>query len=209
MSHRANLLLTSSGIDTPDVLPSVRERLKGSDSAVLVTTASREHKAKSKHAVATRHCLLGLGLEQVDFLDVEFEDASDLLHYDVVYIVGGHPFHLMHHLARSGAAGILHEIRADGRALIIGSSAGAVVLGPDLRIVAAFDPDLADGYENIAGVGLLPFTILPHVNRWEERVPDLKDKLNAFAADTGLQVKTMRDGEGLFVGRDETIEEHQ
>jgi hypothetical protein len=74
--------------------------------------------------------------------------------------------------------------------------------------VAAFDPDIADGYENLAGVGLLPFTILPHVNRWEERLPDLKDKLDAFAADTGLQVKTIRDGDAVFVHPDGTLTEY-
>ncbi len=203
--RESNLLLTSSGIDTPNVLPSVRTRIDGYSSAVIVTTASREYKEKNKHAITARASLLALGLEQVNFIDVEFEEASGLLRYDVIYIVGGDPFYLMHHLTRSGADRILREINAAGRAFVVGSSAGAVVLGPDLRIVEAFDPDLASGYTNSKGVGLFPFTILPHANRWEERLSNLEDKLKTFAEDTGLRVELIRDGDGAFVGLDGTV----
>ena len=205
----SNLLLTSSGIATTSLLEPVRERIDGYSSAVIVTTASQEHKEKSKHAIATRISLLALGLEQVDFLDVEFEDASKLLNYDVIYIVGGHPCYLMHHIMRSGAGSILREINAAGRAFIIGSSAGAVVLGPDLMIVEAFDSDLANGYGKLEGVGLFPFTILPHVNRWEEKLPNLNEKLKTFAEDTGLRVELICDGEGVFVGLDGTVVEYR
>jgi dipeptidase E len=199
MRRENSLLLLSSGIDSPNVLPSARERIEGYSSAVIVTTASREYKEKNKHAIVTQASLLALGLETVDYLDVEFEDASALLNYDVIFIGGGHPFYLMQHLIRSGADSVLREISAEGDAFIIGNSAGAVVLGPDLRIVSTFDPDLAEGYENLAGVGLFPFTVLPHANRWEERLPDLKDRLSNFSEDTGLYVERIRDGDGAYV----------
>lgn len=92
MDHKSDLLLTASGINSPCVRSAFMDRLGNSRSAGIVTTASREHKERSKHAVATRDTFLELGLPQVDFIDVEFEDASVLLRYDVVYIVGGHPF---------------------------------------------------------------------------------------------------------------------
>ncbi len=204
MNQSSNLLLTSSGIDTPWVRSALSERIVGlyAKSAVIVTTASREHKEKSKHAIATRETFLALGLETVDYLDVEFEDATNLLTYDVVYVVGGHPFYLLHHLNLSGAGTILREIHAQNRAVIVGSSAGAVVLGPDLRIVATFDPDLSTSYGSLAGIGLVPFTVLPHVNRWQERLPDLVARLHTFTRKTELRVETIRDGEALQIGAD-------
>lgn len=202
MRPATNLLLLSSGIDSPCIRPALPGWVGASRSAVIVTTASREHKERSKHAVATRINFLSLGLEQVDFVDVEFEDASPLFRYDVVYIVGGHPFYLMHHLRLSGADAVLREINARGQALIIGSSAGAVVLGPDLRIVEAFDPELATGYEDFTGIGLVPFTILPHTNRWRERLPDFDERIQAFTGGTGLTLKMIDDGEALSAGVD-------
>lgn len=197
--YASNLLLTSSGIDSSCIRPAFSRSINGCASAVIVTTASREYKEKSKHAVATYNTFLSLGLKQVDFLDVEFENASNLFVYDVIYIVGGHPFYLMHHLRLSGADAILREINTQGKAFITGSSAGAVVLGPDLRIVKAFDPDLSESYEDFAGIGLLPFTILPHVNRWEEKILNLDERLKAFSDDTSLPVKTIRDHEALLI----------
>lgn len=199
MRYASNLLLTSSGIDSPCVRPAFLDAIKGCESAVIVPTASREYKEKNKHAVATHNTLLSIGLKQVDFLDVEFENASNLFGYDVIYIVGGHPFYLMHHLRLSGADAILREINTQGKAFITGSSAGAVVLGPDLRIVKAFDPDLSEGYEDFAGIGLLPFTILPHVNRWEEKLPNLTERLKTFSDETNLPVKIIRDHEALLI----------
>ncbi len=200
MSRSSNLLLTSSGIhDSPTLLPALEARVAGLHTAAIITTASREHKEQSKHAVATREALHGLGFGRVDFVDVEFENPEILKRHHVVYIVGGHPFYLMHHLRRSGADAILRNISEAGETLIIGSSAGAVVLGPNLRIVEAFDPDLAIGYEDFTGVGIVPFTILPHVNRWREKLPDLEQRLRSFTADTGLQVELLGDGESLFI----------
>ncbi len=204
MHHFRNLILTSSGIrDSPSVRSMFESGVGGSRFAAVVTTASPEYKERNKHAVATRQTLREFGFKGVDFVDVEFEDASVLSDYDLVYIVGGNPFYLMDHLKRSGADAILREIIKAEEAILIGSSAGAVVLGPDLRIVAEFDPDLAEGYEDFAGVGIVPFTILPHVNRWREKLPDLDDRLHVFHEETGLRVELLADGGALFLTPDD------
>ncbi|MBC8140827.1 MAG: Type 1 glutamine amidotransferase-like domain-containing protein [Armatimonadetes bacterium] len=209
MRHASRLLLTASGIhDAPPLCARLAEKWHGCQSVAIIVTASREHKAYSKHAVATGEQFSRFGFASVDFVDVELEPAETLRGYDVVYIVGGHPYHLMHHLNRSGASDLLRQAVSSNETFLIGSSAGAVVCGQDLRIVAAFDPDLADGYdEALPGIGTTPFTVLPHANRWHERFSDLETRVADFTRQTGQTVELLNDGAALFVASDGTITE--
>jgi dipeptidase E len=200
------VLLSATGLTSPAARKAFLDVLGDGSSfstAAIVTTASREFKERNKHAVAARDALLGFGIGRVKFVDVEFEDAALLRGCGVIYVNGGDPLYLMRHLRRSGADAVLREIVATQSALVIGTSAGAVVLGPDLRIVPAFDPELARDHEwgdDLTGVGLVPFTVLPHANRWGDKLPDLNGQLRRFAQETGLMVEPIRDGEALLVG---------
>lgn len=198
-----HILLTSTGFATPAVRAAFMAAgagLPAMTRAAVVTTASREYKERNRHAVAARDALRGFGIPEVDFVDVEFEDAARLRDYGLVYINGGDPLYLRHHLRRSGADAVLRQGTTRG-ALVVGTSAGAVALGPDLRIVPAFDPVLADGNDgDLIGVGLVPFTVLPHANRWRARLPELAERLRDFAAETGLRVEPLEDSEALLVG---------
>ena len=75
------ILLTSSGFDNEHIcgafkqlIPSPIEFL----TACIITTASSNWKERNKNAIFTKFFLDKLGFKEVQFVDVEFEDANHL-----------------------------------------------------------------------------------------------------------------------------------
>ncbi|HNS34130.1 MAG TPA: Type 1 glutamine amidotransferase-like domain-containing protein [bacterium] len=104
----------------------------------IITTASAEYKEKNKHAVLAKQVLEDMGFKKVKFLDIEFENPNKLKKFDVIYINGGNPFYLLHHLKKSGADKIIIHL-ANKRVIIVEISGGGVVLSPNINIVDYFD----------------------------------------------------------------------
>ncbi len=196
-----SMLLTSSGLRTAAVQNAFVHTLPRQPSAlraVIVTTASVPWKERNRHAVCTQDCLNALGFICCDFLDVETEPAENLRGYDVIYLNGGNSFYLLHHLRRSRADSILKETLG-GQTLLVGASAGAVVLGPSLAVVKQFDSNLDTyGITDNRGLELVDFVVMPHWNRWNE-VPTFAAQFRRFQELTPFPVVEIADGEALLV----------
>jgi dipeptidase E len=197
------VLLTSSGLQAGAVqdafiriLPQQPLALR----AVIVTTACVQWKERNKHATRTRDYLSALGFACCDFLDVETEPAEHLHGYDVIYLNGGNPFYLLHHLRRSGADSILRQISSEA-SVLVGASAGAVVLGPSIAVVRWFDSGMdAHGVTDYQGLGMVDFIVMPHLNRWDAD-PAFAAELRRFQRATPYPVIGIADNEALLVRR--------
>lgn len=106
-----------------------------------------------------------LGMK-VEILNVDEEDQhtieTTLNRNDYIFISGGNTFYLLQELRRSNADKAICKLIQQGKPYI-GSSAGSVVLAPDLEYIKAMDdfskaPDLQD----TRGLGITQFSILPH-----------------------------------------------
>ncbi|MEK3796093.1 Type 1 glutamine amidotransferase-like domain-containing protein [Paenibacillus sp. FSL R7-0204] len=141
--------------------------------ACIITTADKDYKEKNYHAVRTKSLLESLGV-QVDYLDVEFEDANRITEYKVIYLNGGNPFYLLYHLRSSKADEIIYKLRDRGH-LIVGQSAGAAVLGQSLEHAYVLHPDWNEiQLEDLTGIGIVSGCVLPHSNRYREQEDILK-----------------------------------
>jgi dipeptidase E len=92
----------------------------------------------------------------------EAELRQELAKADIIYITGGNVFYLMQQIQKSGFHKIVREHVQSGK-ILIGHSAGAIALGPD--IAPAYRSDKADKVEkldNTKGMGLVDFVTLPH-----------------------------------------------
>lgn len=182
-----NLLLTSTGFYHLYARRAFLDILKRNPSEVsvaIITTASQEWKERNKYAVATMELLNNLHFSKVTYIDIEFEDPRLLEAYDAVFINGGNPIYLLHHLRKSGAdAVITRMIKRD--IPFVGSSAGAMVLGPDLRIADFFTPEMNSvGMTNFEGLHVIPYITYPHY------VPENEDSLLRFEEE--FHLKTLR-----------------
>ncbi|BCX74304.1 MULTISPECIES: Type 1 glutamine amidotransferase-like domain-containing protein [Acinetobacter] len=103
---------------------------------------------------------------QVDVLHIDEQDIQSieatLNRNDFIFVSGGNPFYLLQELKRSQADKVISKLINQGKPYI-GSSAGSIVLGQDLDYVRTMDDASKAPYlQDIQGLGLINFSILPH-----------------------------------------------
>ena len=96
------------------------------------------------------------GLVNIQYVDL-YGDWQKVRQARVVYIAGGNTYKLMDIIRKSGFGDFLKQER--DKLIIVGNSAGAVVLGKDIRTTN--DEDII-GTVNTNGVGLVEYSICPH-----------------------------------------------
>ncbi|MBD8071568.1 Type 1 glutamine amidotransferase-like domain-containing protein [Bacillus sp. PS06] len=161
------ILFTSSGLSTNSIKEKFLELLIDSPTNLkvgIITTAS-DKKADNKYARRARTDFLAMGFNKVEFIDVEFDDIERLEECNVIYINGGNPFYLLYHLKNSGADKKLKAL-SEGNVILIGVSAGAVILGPDISIVDFFTPHLNTvNLKDLTGLKITDNIVFPHYDR--------------------------------------------
>jgi len=152
----------------------------------------QNHKEENKYAVLTKEYFEELGFKKVSFIDVEFDNPKTLKDFDVIYINGGNTFYLSYHLKKSGADKVLKEM-AD-KAILVGTSAGAVILGPDIKIADRFDDERnVVGLKDFSALNLIDIIIIPHYR--EELENDLKN----FEKENNCKVTRLKDGQAVSI----------
>jgi dipeptidase E len=81
-------------------------------------------------------------------------------------------------------------------ALYIGSSAGSIVTGPDIAFIRDMDDEAVANLTSHQGMGLVDFTIIPHMDHTE--LGTIVQAIHA-KADMKDQVFALKDNEGLIV----------
>ncbi|MDQ8934306.1 Type 1 glutamine amidotransferase-like domain-containing protein [Acinetobacter rudis] len=158
------LFLTSSFSDVYlDFKTSIHEELVGK-TVTFIPTASKPESI-TFYVENDKQAFEQLGIK-VEILDIDEADQktieATLNRNDFIFVSGGNTFYLLQELKRSGADQIILQLIEQGK-LYIGSSAGSIILAPDLEYIKLMDdvskaPDLA----NSKGLGIIPFSILPH-----------------------------------------------
>ena len=102
-------------------------------------------------------------------LDIDGKSAGQLgkflLDKDVLYVAGGNSFYLLEKMRESGLDKLIPKLLGRGM-MYVGSSAGSVVVGPDLKpVVLLDDPSEAPDLKSTKALGLVAFMPLPHYGR--------------------------------------------
>lgn len=196
------LLLLSSNLAQPHLATAVRRLAHGAACAAVVTTAESKLKERNRNALLARETLLAAGVPAVEFFDFDSRPSAELAAFDLVYLAGGNPYYLLQRVRETGADSVLEDMVAAGRP-VIGSSAGALLLGRSLNVVPVFDTSVPDlGCRNPTALGLVPFTVLPHTNRWKSRFADYADRLAAARVRCRSAIVEIADDEALLVAGD-------
>lgn len=99
------------------------------------------------------------------------EIAHDLADIDVLYVTGGNEFYFKEQCNRSGFTTLVVDFVKSGKPYI-GSSCGSIITGVDMTAtVQLSDTTMLTQPVDVAGFGLVPFTILPH---WGS--PEFRDR---------------------------------
>jgi dipeptidase E len=191
------VLLTSTGFKNPAVSNEIKNYLSGSSAiknlkVTIITTAARDKERNP--FVLKQKCFIEEQLKAVvEMVDIEFENDSIAFDsQDIIYIVGGNTFHLINCARTKNLRGTLQKFLCQNK-IIVGASAGALILGPDISIAATVNPD--DGEEDTQdyeGLGLVDEIIYPHYS------VDVEKQITAFEKERNLVIKRL-DNEAYLV----------
>ena len=158
------LFLASDFAQTASLLPRfLDEPLEGKQVA-FIPTASIPEKAKF-FVDGDRKALerLGLFVETLEISTAGSGEISRTLEKsDLVFVTGGNSFFLLQEMRRTKAGDAILELIKDGKPYI-GSSAGSILLAPDIRYISRMDsPKKAPELRSSAALGAVDFYPLPH-----------------------------------------------
>ncbi|CAG7599376.1 IS1595 family transposase ISBci1 [Paenibacillus solanacearum] len=198
------IVLTSTGLATPKITEAFLGLIGRNPeelTAGIITTAAVQLKEQARPTVKMKQAFDSMGLRRVKMIDVEFEDARQLLECDVICISGGNPFHLLHHLRQSGADRIITEQSTQG-VVLVGISAGTVVLGPDIRIVDHFTPQMNQlGLTDFTALRLYDTITFPHYGRHDKfpHEETIEARIQQFESRHQCDVMRITDTEAICI----------
>lgn len=141
---------------------------------------------------------MGFKLKMVDLKGKTYEILKqEFSGVDVMFVVGGNTFYLLHHARKSGFDRLAKEWVEAGK-LYIGSSAGSMLVGPTIGFKGDMDDEykyLCDG--NYEGLKLVDFAIQPHYNKQEYK--EVIDRIVKASEDVPYSVIPLRDTQIIVV----------
>ena len=199
------LLLTSNGFYTEAIKNQFLKLVDGEISELkvaIITTASTE-KENNRFAQKAKRDFRELGFQYIDYIDLEFDNPEILSHTDVIYINGGNPFKLLFHTKRCGADKILRKLVSKNM-VVVGVSAGAVLLGPNINVVQFFTPQMnTQNTVDLSAVELTDKIVFPHYDREdlfkEDTGKSIEDRLKEFEAFEKCEVARLKDDEFITI----------
>lgn len=143
-----------------ELLPDVPEKLS---LAFIPTARDPYHILETNDPEKEKLISMGFSVKIVDLKNKSIDDLrNDLQKVDVIFVAGGNTFYLLAKMIESGFDKLVKELIESG-VVYIGSSAGSVVVGPDISIAQDLDdPEAAPNLKTRKGLGLVDFVVLPH-----------------------------------------------
>jgi len=191
------MLLTSFGHER------IGSFLQGTVAYISDATRSFENDPEAAPFINVEREMLrshGLEIPELPIATTPLAEVERILdEVDGIYVAGGETFDLMWVLRSSGAAELItKKVRAG--LPYIGTSAGAVIAGPDIEAVSLLDnPDIAPELPDFKGLGLCEQVIIPHAAGTIPIFP-----IEVFAETVRLygqrfQLMLLRDGQALLI----------
>lgn len=221
-THR-RLILTSNGLKSQELIDEFREMLGpdvGSACCVYIPTAAYAEGADEMFVQERVQRLFGFGFRDVVVVDVSGEEGPkmeqklDSLPFKVaaIYLEYGNTYFLRHHLRTSGADRLLQQYAENGT-IMVGSSAGSIVLGRTVQTafwknwddktgggtleVDWLDPEMAAGLNLCSGRSIFPHANGPYASKaWQ-------DACQETHGHTDHEVVRLADGQALILDGEE------
>ncbi|SPL71114.1 Type 1 glutamine amidotransferase-like domain-containing protein [Acinetobacter stercoris] len=158
------IFLTSSFAEVKHHFPKfINDNLQGKTIS-FIPTASLVEEIRF-YVDEDREALKSLGLV-IDELDISALPSQviqeKLKQNDYIFVSGGNTFYLLQELRKSGADQFIIEQIQRGKPYI-GSSAGSIILAPDIKYIADMDDkNKATQLDDYSGLDMINFYPLPH-----------------------------------------------
>ena len=191
------IALLSNGITSEALKNSLSKYIAPLSRATVVVTADNEYKENNYHVPRVINELKEYGLS-VNTFDLDTQDATELLKYDVVEFIGGNPYYLLNSIRLHNASSIIKQLAEEK--VLLGWSAGAFVLTPSIEIVDKLTPKMnIVNLENLNGLSLTNTHIFPHYSKFEKRFDNLDAICKAYEKEHNCAIVRLNDGDGIII----------
>jgi len=193
------LILTSNGLSSPEIIDKLRPLLPTRSKAVFVTTASAGYKENDWNIPRLKEELFSLGISDVEYFDFDSQAPDLLSQYDVIEIIGGNPFYLLNSMKKAGCEALLKELSETK--ILIGVSAGALVLQNNINLIAKYSPEMNENVNlsDFTGFSLTNIEILPHYSRFLSRFDRFEETAKEYEVAENRTVIRIDDGQAVFI----------
>ena len=196
-----NLFLTSAGLTNKKIKDRFKAEtlnLENTKVAILFTTGdSRTPEWRLKH----EQIFDELGLK-CDFINLseDIDLTGRLSDYGIFYVCGGNTFYILDRLRKTGVVQVLLE-SMDKNKLYVGSSAGSIVMCPDVETAGVgFECDKNEiELKDLKGLNRVPFFIAPHYDDYEREI------LENFSHEKNKPIVALNDQQAIFVEGDRFV----
>ena len=128
--------------------------------------------------------------------DLKNKSEQELRHaiegMDIIYCTGGNTFCLLEYMRATNFKSVLNDFFGSG-GIYIGSSAGSIVMGPDIGFAAPVDDASRATLSDYKSLGFVDFYIMPHSDQ-PKFFETLKADLTALES-SGKKVVYLKDDE--------------
>ena len=163
------LLLTSSGLSSRYLAKELSSLLNGKSPAdtkvAFVPTAANVESGNKDWVVNNFLNLWRYGYNYIDIIDPSAQDVdwqNRMAQADVIYLVGGNTFHLLHQARTTGFGDWLTEHLDDK--VYVGGSASSILVTPNIGIASlGFGDENLPQLTDLNGLNWVGFEIAPHV----------------------------------------------
>lgn len=190
-----NIVLTSCGIVNEEFKTrfyNIISKDELSNKKVLyITTASDGDNDLDKSWMDEEYrTILDLGINDDNITEYKIGNDIDINNFDIIYMMGGNTFYLLDIIRKTNFDRIIKNFISDGN-VYIGSSAGSEILGNSIDIALGYDENNVNMID-FTGLKIVDALIVPHSNRKEEFINNLKNTVNE-------NIITLYDGDGIIL----------
>ena len=202
------LILTSDGLSTAVLRERAKQEIEksGAKTCAIIPTAMDAGKNREQSIEIVQQYFEALGVTCETF-DLNTRAAKELSNFGAFVLLGGNPFKLLDVMRRTKCRDIF--VAAAKTKVIIGASAGALVLGQRFDYILEFVPFLNKklNLTNFEALCITDVNICPHVARYTLQREDFAQILAAHERQHGIKITPVEDGEAVFVyeGRAEFV----
>ena len=193
---------------TKDFLKLLDKKPEETKICFIATASYGEHpEGDAVYVKQDKERLLELGFKTIKDLDLREESEESLMNklenFDVIFVEGGNTFYLLKYVRKSGFDKVIRPFLDKG-GIYVGVSAGSIIACKDISPAGwakEWDENIV-GLEDLRGLGLVDFIIMPHyVPEHEAIIKKNKDKVPyPIIALTDLQAILVNNGNIQFVG---------
>lgn len=196
MNNMKNIILTSCGIIKEDFKNSFykiinKDELKYKKVLYITTAVDGEDDGDKSWVTREYKTILDLGINESNITEYKIGSSDiDINTFDIIYMMGGNTFYLLHMIRKYDFDNSIRDFINKGK-IYIGSSAGSEILGSSIEPALLYDENKVN-MKDFTGLKLVNGLIIPHSNRKEEFINNLKNN-------SSEELYLLYDGDGIII----------